>query len=88
MKKENAEWLCDVAVHATLDMTFDIREEYSGRSMYGKTTTAIECDSQSDFLELMFAAVLHAGDTGEVPECWGDENGISMDSMGRGVIVY
>lgn len=45
MKREIAELL----VNSGYDL--QIYEDYSGRGMYGKTTTGIECDSINDFLK-------------------------------------
>ena len=90
MEKQNAEWLLGVAVDAMFE-DFEIRKEYSGRGMHGKTTTALECNSVTEFISLMFAAVdVASRNPGDVPEEFtlDADRGLSFDSMGQGVIVY
>jgi hypothetical protein len=75
-----------------------IHEDYSGRGMYGETTTAITCDSKDDLMEAIgecfFEMVLDAKDMGEdydntgVKELKNVLTNLQQDSLGRGYIFY
>ena len=91
MKKELAEILVDYG-------DFEIYEDYSGRGMYGKATTGIQCDSVEEVLgavgELFFTMILDAKDEGEDYDTeMADElkeflANYQYDSLGVGYIVY
>lgn len=78
MTQEAAEIICEFGG--------EVREGYSGRGMYGKTTTGIVFDSEGDFFEAI----------GEVMECDIEDReevakamrNLKTDSMGTGVIYY
>lgn len=92
MKKEIAEMIADYGSNLQL------HEDYSGRGMYGKTTTAITCDDVDDFFsavgDLMFDMLLDAMNEGEDYDTKDAEelrNVLSQfrqDSLGMGYIIY
>jgi hypothetical protein len=92
MNKEIAEMLIDYGNDLSL------HENYSGRGMYGKTTTAITGDSMNDLMaaigELFFEMVLDAKDMGEDYDTTGAKDlkdvllNLQQDSLGRGYIFY
>jgi hypothetical protein len=92
MNKEIAEMLIDYG------NDLSIHEDYSGRGMYGKTTTAITCDSKDDLMEaigeLFFEMILDAKDMGEdydtikAKELKSVLTNLRQDSLGRGYIFY
>lgn len=65
----------------------ELRDEYSGRGMYGDKTAAIEFDSESDFYSAL-AEVMECDieDREEVAKYL--RGRVNIDSMGRGIIVY
>lgn len=92
MKREIAELIVDHGY----DM--EIYEDYSGRGMFGDTTTGIICDSFREFSaavsETFFEMILDAKDLGED---YDTENAkillesvgrIRMDNLGKSLIVY
>lgn len=84
MKKELAEALFDACDNNGINA--DIREDYSGRGMYGKVTCGIVVDSVADVLScLVNNADLFVGENGE--RLFADCN-FRTDSMGRGTIIY
>lgn len=92
MKKEIAEKLVEYS------NSMELYEGYSGRGMYGKTTTAITTDSTDDFFdavgELMLDMVRDAMFGGEDYDIKDAEelakvlSNLQQDSMGRGVVLY
>lgn len=92
MNKEIAEMLIDYGNYLSL------HEDYSGRGMYGNTTTAITCDSKDDLMEaigeLFFEMILDAKDMGEdydttkAKELKNVLTNLQQDSLGRGYIFY
>lgn len=92
MKKEIAEKLMDYGNN------MELYEGYSGRGMYGKTTTAITTDSFTDFFdavgELMLDMVQDAMFRGEEYDIKDAEelakvlSNLQQDSMGRGMVIY
>ena len=92
MKKEIAERLVNYG------NDLKIYEEYSGRGMYGKTTTAIEVDTPSDFFEAMGDLMLEmVGDAmmegddydiKDVEELAKVLSNLNQDSLGLGYVIY
>lgn len=81
-------WLLDNAA-AVLDIDLDIREDYSGRGMYGVTTVAVVLDRASDLAAIAFeAGRATAHDRDEAAEAVHDLRNLRQDSMGHGVVVY
>jgi len=67
----------------------EIYEDYSGRGMFGKTTTGLVVDNITELL----AAVINNADLlveqdDEYPEALFSINGFRVDSMGTQTIVY
>ena len=78
MKKEFAEFLADACGG-------ELRDDYSGRGMYGRTCYGVVVDSPTDAM-LMAMQELQSD-----PECYEDleiPNGMAMDSMGYDTILY
>ena len=93
MTKETANFLVMVTEHCG-NQEADLRENYSGRGMYGRETCAIVVDNQmqlvSDLIQFMGDNVVDdnprglAWEGGNIP----DINSLRIDSMGRGVVIY
>ena len=90
MRLNIAELIAGTAKENGMD-DVSLRKDYSGRCMYGQTTTAIVCDKLGDFL----AAVALAGaclmdmDVNVSAEDLAEAmQNIRMDSMGRGIVLY
>ena len=82
----------------------EIRDDYSGRAMYGELTHAVCFESAGDFQQALAAVALAIGsDMGEVEgtgvvspvyldqlQRLADElrKGFQIDSMGLGIVVY
>ena len=65
----------------------EIREDYSGRGMYGKSTAGIVCD-ESDMFEAL-AEIMESGDKEEREYVAKDiRYGFRTDSMGYSTIYY
>ena len=100
MTKETAQFLINVTEHCG-NQEANLRENYSGRCMYGRDTCAIVVDNQmqlmSDLIQYMADNVMGPDDD-EKPqgdESWNWEGGpipdidsLRIDSMGRGVVIY
>lgn len=91
MEKEIAELLVDTGYG------LEIYEEYSGRGMYGKTTTAVTCDNVSQFMESVGEAFMDmiyeaAGDddynTEKAEELAKVLYNLQQDNLGMGVVIY
>jgi hypothetical protein len=65
-------------------MSCAIRDDYSGRGMYGTTTTGIVCESIEEFIKACVAATL---DEPENMEEFLYED-IRSDNMGLDIIFY
>jgi hypothetical protein len=80
-----AKKLADTA--ETCQITINLRESYSGRGMFGKTTWAIDFDSWNDFTEL---AVETAGNMEQTErrQFLQAIKRMRSDSMGLGIVVY
>jgi hypothetical protein len=68
----------------------ELRESYSGRAMYGKTTFAVTFDAKGDFERALVRAGYELGRQGsdDVEAVLSDLDGLRTDSMGLGIIVY
>lgn len=65
----------------------DIHENYSGRGMYGKTTSGIVFDTLQDFISVLGDVMIN--EESEERLIVGEAiSQISTDSMGRGIIIY
>ena len=98
MTKELAEFLRDATNHCG-QQEIDVRENYSGRGMYDRTTYAVVVDNP---MELMINVVQHIRETIENMEDQGknfrlyefipevsDVAALRTDSMGRsGTVIY
>jgi len=91
MKKAIAEFIVD-----TIGCEEDakIYEDYSGRGMYGETTTGIVCSNPMAVTEALIEALLNT-DEDEVEtlneqynEDEDDRTSLSFDSLGHDYIVY
>lgn len=85
MTKEQAEFLEKVSIECG-NQECDIRDDYSGRSMYGKTTYGVVV---SDITILLADCINYlrnedAEDINKVP----DFEEFRMDNMGRDIIIY
>ena len=95
MTKELAEFLVKATEHCG-DQEIEIRDNYSGRCMYGKTTHAVVVDSETKLLLNVIQYIKENGqcqraDSFEALEFVPDVSGIrlSVDSMGRSsVVIY
>lgn len=76
---EQLEQLVDEAYELSWAPEMEIREEYSGRAMYGDTVPAIVADTDVR-PELFYAAGVLGIDFEDVPK--------RIDSMGLGVVIY
>jgi hypothetical protein len=85
MTKEQAEFFKQAIINDDLETENDIiRENYSGRGMYGKTTFAVVVDSVCDLV----SALLRQAQ--EDPESIPDVSTFTLrqDNMGLGVVLY
>ena len=95
MTKEMAEFLKEASENAGNEC--DIREDYSGRGMYGRETYAIVVNSEthliSDLVQYMAESVCDTNE-GEENQGWcggqipDSDGGLRVDSMGRDVVIY
>ncbi len=85
MKLATAEALANAA--HDLGMEAEVMDGYSGRSMYGRETTAVSAESMC---ALIAAAASAAGlmDVDDQGDFIDDLKGLRWDSLGLGVIVY
>jgi hypothetical protein len=78
-------------LHKIMEYDYDIRimEDYSGRCMYGKGTTALTGDFR---MADVLSSVLNAVATGclfeEDFEDIGDQFDFRQDNMGLGIVIY
>ena len=93
MTKETADFLVMVTEHCG-NQEANLRENYSGRGMYGRECCAIVVNNQmqlvSDLIQFMGDNVVDdnpfglAWEGGNIP----DIDSLRIDSMGRGVVIY
>lgn len=79
----------EVAALLTEDMG-EVRDDYSGRGMYGESTYAVTYDSNSDFEAALLNAAFDLGANGadDVEGLLADMRNLRKDSMGMGIVVY
>lgn len=85
MKKEVAEAIAEVAPD------LELRDDYSGRGMYGKNTYAICCDDITDLVGAAIEAVIDAMSDDRTDDAWEIQRAferIRSDSMGLGQVFY
>jgi hypothetical protein len=82
MRKEVAELLSE-------DMG-EIRDDYSGRCMYGKSTHAVVFDGRGDYERALIYAAYEVGNRGDddVEGILRELTNLATDSMGMGIVVY
>ena len=78
MERERAEQIVEVLLENGVEAS--LYEDYSGRGMYGKTTTGIKCDSRDD--------VLYAAGIADQREGAGWDPDLAVDRLGHGYIIY
>jgi hypothetical protein len=85
MTKEQAQFIVDAILETGEEA--NVYENYSGRGMYGDTTTGVVTDlSAGQILAAVVNQIKYSElDPSEIVEL--DEN-VSQDSMGRGIIIY
>ena len=89
MHEEIAQGIVEGAEVEGLEL--QLRENYSGRGMYGSTTAAIVADSLGEF---MVGLARYCGDLdpchrdGEIEEVVLAMTNLRTDNMGRGVVLY
>ena len=68
----------------------EVREDYSGRCMYGETTHAVVFDSKGDYERALVRASYELGVRGsdDVEGVLSDLDNLRTDSMGLGIVVY
>lgn len=92
MTKEMAKFLKEASENAGNEC--DIRENYSGRCMYGKTTCGVEVNSVAQLLADVIQYISeHVEDDDGTPTAWTgplppDPENFRVDNMGLGIIVY
>ncbi len=89
MTKELADAL--KAAADRLEFEVSLFEDYSGRVMYGKTTTGITVGSLIDLFPLLLNAGIQAGKAGtldEQNELVEAARALRYDNLGRDFIVY
>jgi hypothetical protein len=99
MKIETAKAIVAAAEEIGLD-SVRLYEDYSGRGMYGRTTTGVVADSWGDLIKCVALAAGHiAQDETDLDTPNEREDGLTLDDfvqdldlssdqMGRGLIVY
>jgi hypothetical protein len=72
------------------NMEYDIElyEEYSGRNMYGKTTTAIVIGTLLNLIPLVGQTVFEINDKNEAQKFIDDLENLRSDQLGQNTIVY
>ena len=66
----------------------EIHKDYSGRGMFGNTTTAISFENENDFYNAI-GAIIQDGDPEELKELAEFLNGtVRTDSLGHEIIIY
>ena len=87
MKEETAYAIQNAANEDGVEL--DLRDSYSGRGMYGKTTFAIVADSHGKlFGAIAYAASEMEPGSDEASDFCDDCRGFRIDSLGRGIVVY
>ena len=79
-----SEELANFLVSAAYDMAVEIRDDYSGRFMYGKTCLGLVFESNS----APFALFERTNSMDLVKELAAFLSSCRSDSMGRGIVLY
>lgn len=87
MKHEAATTIVRLNQQAGLDGV-QVYEDYSGRGMYGETTTALQIDEMQSFYTAL-SIVMEDGDS-EDREWVADflSDGVQWDQLGKGFVIY
>jgi hypothetical protein len=87
MKLEHAEILRD---ELSMLIEIEVYEEYSGRGMFGDTTSGVVVDSLSEFISAIgdYLSSADADEIDTVRAIGSAVKNISTDSMGMSVIIY
>jgi len=81
MRQEAAELI------AAEDYDLEVRDDYSGRGMYGEATSAVVASDPSCMFRAL-AEIMENGDDEDRAEVAEAIRGLRSDSMGRGVVYY
>ena len=81
-----AEKLVELVNEAGYDA--ELREDYSGRFMYGKTTAGIVMDSLGTLLTVVLTAAMEYPEAFDGLDAEVPYNGFRTDSMGMDMIIY
>ena len=97
MNEQTAQFLVEATENAG-NQEIDLREDYSGRGMYGRSTVAVVVDDfgqlLADVLNYIQENIGEGDETTEGQRTWEGANltekigRFSVDSMGRGVVIY
>ncbi len=91
MTKELADFLVKATEHCG-SQEIDIRNEYSGRGMYGRSTFAVVVDNESELLLNVIQYIKEKDETTErFVETLPDVSNVGTlrtDGMGRKVVIY
>jgi len=87
MKLEHAELLAD---ELGMLIEVELRENYSGRGMYGENTSGIVVDSMNEFLRGLgeYLKTADESDLDKIKEIGAAIKRIKTDSMGYSIIIY
>lgn len=87
MKHELAEILTD---ELGVLIEIELREIYSGRGMYGDTTSGVVVDSMTDFLSGLgdWLDTMHEDDFDTAKKLGEAIRNVRTDSMGKSIIIY
>ena len=87
MKLEHAELLAD---ELGMLIEVELREDYSGRGMYGENTSGIVVDSMNEFLKGLgdYLETAHEDDFETIKEIGAAIRRLKTDSMGYQIIIY
>ena len=93
MTKEQSDFLQSVAENAGIEI--DVRDTYSGRCMYGRTTFAVVVDNPLNLLGAISGYIRDVSETDNEAgtiSCEGKEipdfDELRQDSMGMGSVIY
>lgn len=88
MKHETAELLANASLHRSTG-EIHVFEDYSGRGMFGKRTTAVTYPSMKSLMVAIAAAAIAIGDDqDEQAGFLADLEHLQTDSMGQGYVAY
>lgn len=87
MTKEQANFLVKVTEYAG-NQEIDLRDDYSGRNMYGKTTYGVVVGSLSMLFADTIQFIKEFGEDSEFIEEIPDFDDFKTDNMARDIIIY